>query len=1516
MPLRLSRKALTISRDALRALSPVSRRGTLSPSRRGARCVSRAAAACAACETLESRQLLTAIINGLFQGSGTIYDGGTVFEYLQADNTIVRISVFGNVTAEFIGARTPDASFDVITRDLVPATDTGDGVDLFSIYVAQADINSVISIAVVPGLNTPARFMMPFEGSAGSVSIFNAQTGVIEQADTGPGGVYMGVRTHDFMNQDLNDQPIITPPDGRRRFGLRPSSAGQMFSGLECAAGVNLGKFMLGGTITGLVDIPGSIRLFYAGTILTGDAIGLPETASSSINNNFFVGGDIEHLVTATSFGTAPTLDQQNLEDIVYKTGFDLQVNGRVGWIRAVDSFLGSTRIRNHPSVRGLGIAQEELEFSGEPLNPLSDESYFDPTFFGDNASLGTKTRNSTFDNDTFDTAQHLGTLFSTDLNSREAIQVRGFTWPLRGDGADYYAVSLLAGQTAQVQMLNAQSLTVGVFDPDGRLIATNYSNVSPTGRIFKPFRFTADRPGPYRIAVAPFGDSNFNEVLDAGEDGHSSVSPDFYELRIQRVADIALGGLIANFHIATYDAGGDGITVERGDVGAIRAGIPGLGTIFSVSNPWSIQRGNLRSVQATSMGILRDTPVLTFVGQGPDFLVPRGSIGLLQTTGTNPTQTMMFVNQALQVQPGLDLIDDDLTSIPAALAAGVDIQLVDCASNLQSNLLANRSIGVIRAAQVSAILGNSPGAWVVNVDQRGEDGRIDLIDVQNFFGELGPGGPAIATGPGGNVRYMRVGGEMFRDRFFGGGTGNETNFQPDERVTLTDDNGTEFTMRSTPRPQNVDPVTGFPTTGINAPGRLSALTYPVRDKAGSILIRVTAHPGTSALGADVGRGVEVVSQSRGSGGSIELGEVIVESPGTNLAFDQFTRVVAPIDPPAARQNSDVVLSGTSPIDVWSIIVRAPGGGDFTGSTNIANGTSGEIVNVRAAHIAGISANTIGLAKSSTGAAVNGVNVLINGYPYSQQRNLIAAQAGGGPGHIGSLRARQGIGNVFAAGSIASIAANADSRNARGVFEGINGPIVAAHNGGQSAISGNIVSVSIGEGIGSSGSGNVAFAGLYAEGQIDRVRGGGAGNDIHGDIISRGDTPGVQTRTVNGVVQTTPNFFIGDIILTNGAIIDADIMTVDTFEDSREFDRLIVIPQRANVITAPVFQIRSIQINGIGGIIGSNIAADDLGLISINGGFGVISSFINSLGDSVIDGIITDGYGIRSTTIEGGADLNRLIARGTGKRLDTRSYTSSVRNSERGSFDPFTGNSLDGSNDLHKYLGTTRSAPKRKGLSDSGVIEDTLANGQRTLGQVDAHRIIARNVIVISPTTGRKTRIPFGAVSYPMRFSFGQGVQSIRVRDIVDGLALTGGGIGTFSTAGDVLNTAVNVTGRIQNLSAGALRGSTSIKARGSQGGIDNITTKRSLFASIESTLDIGTIKVGTDLGSPNVSTSRNLNLLSVNGSILTGASVRVARVLGTLDVGRDVQAGATIRADEITNQEIGGQVLGDIIIT
>src|SRR5262245_18593713 len=109
-------------------------------------------------ETLEKRTLLTAMVNGIFTATGS-----NVLEYKQADGSSVRISVLGNVTAEFIFARVPDASFQTILRDPVPAGSNDDGVDLFSIYVVKSDINSVIAIAQVPDPTATARPMQPFE---------------------------------------------------------------------------------------------------------------------------------------------------------------------------------------------------------------------------------------------------------------------------------------------------------------------------------------------------------------------------------------------------------------------------------------------------------------------------------------------------------------------------------------------------------------------------------------------------------------------------------------------------------------------------------------------------------------------------------------------------------------------------------------------------------------------------------------------------------------------------------------------------------------------------------------------------------------------------------------------------------------------------------------------------------------------------------------------------------------------------------------------------------------------------------------------------------------------------------------------------------------------------------------------------------------------------------------------------------------------------------------------------------
>src|SRR5688500_16911060 len=647
-------------------------------------------------EALERRQLLTAIINGLF-----VETNSPIFEYEQADGTSIRISVEGNLTAEFIGARVPEESTTLIIRDLVPAGFDGDGVNLFSIYIVEADENTTISIAQVPDPNTPERPMQPFQSNAGELNAVDATTGVrLEDLDTGnsTGAVFIGART-DSSVAIFDNIPLIQTP--RRRFGLRPSSAGQLFPGIEVAPGNDVGRILIGGTITGLVDIPGNCQFFYAGNILTGD----PEGTGFTIPRNFYVGGDLGNLTVSGSIGTITLLQdgERDLQNIVYNTGADLYVGGRLGQFKALDSSLANITVANRASVRGSGLSQEEIEFRGPELE--GSASYFDPVIGPGRAHLGEQDLTqgaaapaSSYFNDSFDSAQYLGTLFSTELNANEVIQLRGtlVAAPVIEDNVDYYAVALLGGQTAQVQLLQTPQASIGVFDPDGRLIATDYDNLNFTNRWNKPFRFNADRPGAYRIAIANRGDVNYNGSLDAGE-SWSRLSPDNYELRVSKAADIALGGLIVNNHIATY--GSAAINVERGDLGAVRAGVLGTGTIWTVSVPWRVERGNFRSMESVSMGILEDNALV--VGSGPDFLVPRGSVGLLRTSGTDLANSIMVLNEVFDLGGG-DFVAitaaDDITAIDPSLATGVDIQLVDSASNLTGNLLANRGIGVIRA--------------------------------------------------------------------------------------------------------------------------------------------------------------------------------------------------------------------------------------------------------------------------------------------------------------------------------------------------------------------------------------------------------------------------------------------------------------------------------------------------------------------------------------------------------------------------------------------------------------------------------------------------------------------------------------------------------------------------------------------------------------------------------------------------------------------------------------------------
>lgn len=1585
-----------------------------------------------ACEPLEQRQLLTALVNGVFTGTNSIFEGQSFFEYRQPNgNATIRISVTGNITAEFIGAHsygsvtTPTAENPVVDADLqqtpsrvvlsdlVPRTTATSSVWLFSIYVVQADANSAISIAQVPNFATPpvARPMQPFTGSI----TLNATNGAVAST----GGVLIGCATPTTPAETASI-PLIYAD--RKAFGMRPSSAGALYAGLETAPGVNLGKFFVGGAITGIVDVAGSMDSFYAGNLWTGNAQGIgafdsPGNFNTGLfgvltptpKNNFHIGGDIRNILVGNSIGTDTLVGLADLEQPAYKTGVQLSVGGRVGQLLAFNSILGSGTVKNSTDTNNTGAAQREIEVRTAALGD-ADFSYFDPQYQGfniavaDAAATGNAISARLNTNDTFGTAQFLGSTRSTTLKDNKAILLRGALTGSNTDYADFYAIPLLAGQTVDIQLRDdfigqeTYHPRLGIFDPDGRLIATDYSDLNDYSRLNKTIRITADRPGAYRVAVGTWGDSNFNfagTTSDAGEDITFNIDYN-YELRITNTGDIALGGMIATGPIGTLDQLSIGFEVLRGDFGELRSGTPaastlgaplasanltGNGVIYSESNPWRIAAGNFRALETvrTTAFNFTTTPVLNRAGSAPDFLVPKGSIGLLRSTGVGTgAQPAIFAINDNVTDPNTGLAyfptpQSDLGSTRSFLAVGKNIQLVDVAGVLEGTLLANGAIGVIRAAQVGGGLsynatgvGGSPiyaaaPVWQVNVDGKGNDGTIDLIDVQGNVNAA-----AIDTGPGGNVRYMHVGGTAYRDTFFGtGGTPDVRALSPGQKLRLTDDSGTEAVF--TPIPLDPNPTVPLPQnapTSFLDPPRLTFELYPIRS-GGTVVLRVTVTPVDDTTDNVVragGGGLLVETGAHGSAGSFEIGEVArgiptnvpattppttlpAGSSGNTFTFDPFNRIYtltaltgAPTDP----RDVNFIFRGKSTIDVWNF-------NDLIANdtiSSIVNQTKGELVNIASYGAAGaigavvpdifsIETESLGLARSTTGTAVEGLAFgqvtpttggFDNVFPFVTQRKLVRVA------DVASIKVRRGLGNILAQ-NIGSIVANSDRKNVSGVFEGIAAPVVSR---GATNLTGNILSVEIGEGIAPSGTGFVGFAGLYADGIIDAVKGSAANADIRGNIVAGFQTPFATqqaTDPVTGAVLTnpdgtpllisTPEEAIGSIVLKGGSIIGANIVTnqvvapatAGTAAPSTEpFSVGRTFVEFADSADKPFYDIGPITLSGSGGVLGSYFSGSDMGALTIKGGFGFISSFIDLQAPGVLDGIVADGYGIRNSFITAGT-VHVLDVRGNGKNVPVSSFAGSARFSDKGKFDPYSGEQLSALIDLNKFLGTSKTKTKVSGVTDTGIIEDTRVRVAQDLETVRAQRLRARNAFVLNEDTGKKTRVPFGQSDYPLAFNVGGAIQSMTIRDNIDGLSLTSGSIALLNAGKDVVSSFFTVRGRLKTLSAGSLRSSTTIDVRGSDGQIDTIVTKNDLSSRTITEQGILTMKVGGNVNSKLIRAGGNTKNLTINGSILTGSKVVINGILSKLFIGRDIKAGASLSADSIGQQTINGQVIGDIII-
>ncbi len=1145
----------------------------------------------------------------------------------------------------------------------------------------------------------------------------------------------------------------------------------------------HIDSILIGGKVTGLVDIAGSIHTFYAGSLLTGQSVG-QSLGGPERPGNFNVDGDIRTLITASSIGTHAGT---NGTEPVYMSGFDMVVGGTVGEIWTINSFLGTVEVVNDLFAPGFDMVFHEMEGRATSGDPLADvQSAWLAGLLYD----GTER----FYNDTWATATILGTLRG-DGDGAAFTTISGvlFDTPEAQDYLDYYAISLMAGQTVEVVLDEALSsaLRVGIFDPEGRLIA---SNQTTTGFdvTFEPFAFTADRPGQYRIVVAVATNNSFEEGVG------TDTFPQAYTIHINNVGDMGIGGIRAYADILSVASGRRSFHVHNGDLGGFIAfgslmfatgATPGM-----TPSDIDVRNGNLRAIHVGGDIAQDSAPVIE---------VRNGGIGVIRNDGAE----LYFITGA----------EDE------ALVDG-HIQLIDAAGNLGGMIYTNSSIGVVRANEMTIAGGSGSTYLAVNVDGVGDDGVIDLIDVIGDFGTQAGGGPGIQTGIGGNVRYMRVGGTIYQDAFFQTGVYDPLTLAEGQSHVHVDDGGGR--VRITPgqiaNPLFDDTLPEGPDNPRFLQGALVIRRYGVRGAGGSVLVDV----------ASSGFGIEFESLSNlGSNGPVEVGSVQVAGEGQTMVLDaNGVPVIDPLSGPELK----VIFRGSLPIDVLEIV-----GGNITEIANLTG--SGEIVNVIADSVGELRANgSIGLPRSSTGAILDTNTLVADGYPFQFQTTGVAIF-----GHVGRIRAGEGLGNIMVLGSAGEIRANNNNVNTSGHVEGILAPVYVA---------GDLFLVNIGEGLAPTGSGAMAHGGLYVEGRIHRVENQGLGSDIRGDIIS---LTGIDT-----------------IHLTHGSIIGSLIAVLETFESSSAVGGAQDYPDQPDTL-----EIGNITLQGLGGIIGSRFAARDMGNITVKNGFGIVNSAIHTVGQASIGNITVDGFGLLGTTIQAANSMGNVTITGKGQALSIQDFAESVRYSDYDmAYDPFYNVRLNRLTDLSQAFATDPEnnphglfLPRYELIA--GQLHSTSMWGLVNLGTVRAHRISNSTIDFANSIAGIIT---------------GRSVDNDPTT--INNLAVTTGLLKQFKPGADVSGLDLTVAGLIKAIQLrGNLIGDSSIRATGNNGAIGSVVVTGELQGSLFATNGIGKINVGGNMigdvtaNGTNVAKGNTVNSMVVGGNFL--GSINVGGDVGTITV-------------------------------
>jgi hypothetical protein len=938
------------------------------------------------------------------------------------------------------------------------------GLSLYTLVVQNADDSTTISVQPIEfnednvtvetsdDLDDETEIFdrLGVTGDAGTIAFFD------DDAVNLPGGtgeLFLGLKFQ--PEQEDGEDPSITTIgsiDPAEFVQATPAFAGPLTGGLIVpglyTVDSSLGGFYFAGTVTGQVRVEGALGEFFAGSILTGDSTG----GFANNTDNFAVYGEVGNIISLGSIGdnqVGGALDfvPDGLPDsVAFSSNADFAIGGRVNAIRSFGSITGSYEIlgeREPPDgfiaptfFKSLDDTYEEFEFK-----IVNEDNNVGNSFKIGNVVVGQ------FVNDSFETYEPVGTQPDGSVTISGGIDSIPDPVGAR-DYVDYYGIGLMAGETIVVE-LEFGLVAIGIFDPDGRLVATNYEDNLETGilRVNEPFQFTPETAGTYRFAVGFRGAPSFSASPPEDENVRSSAA---YQLTLSDVGDITLGGMVAGQRVfagqtlgtdfrskANVDLGSsDTLRVRQGDIGIVEArndtiltdGVEAFlqdnaapGVIRTIS-------GHIRSVSGSSLGEVGLFGDLSTTGIN---LRAAFSIGRLEATGVAGGafggDILLDLGDATQSLDGRVLTE---------VSAGDDIQVVTAARDILGNFVVGRGIGSISAERdFTDPAGGRQGSIIVNVDDINDDGFVDLLSVGRNVGytllDDGtfaiPGGPAIDVGTGGNFRYFDVSEtlELVRDPFFG-------RFQSDlyqdvpagESFDYTDDSGTRVRVSTSPgTPDDFDP------TLVTGQGQLQVLTYPVRS-GGSILVN-----------ARTNASFEVETLDRGDRGTAEVGNVFLAGDnGRRVEFgfdpnDGFDGTPADPEDPFSIQRpvrfglvqDDPTLLGDPTVGVSEfddVEVRMRGrnvdifgintselGGDGR-VTEIVNETGGSIINTRLGSIGLLRAERVGVSQPRGFAELRPANLgdvaEANTFPFDREPYLIAVE-----GSIAEIEA-DAVGHVFA----------------------------------------------------------------------------------------------------------------------------------------------------------------------------------------------------------------------------------------------------------------------------------------------------------------------------------------------------------------------------------------------------------------------------------------------------------------------------------------------------------------------